>query len=88
MLNKQSPCRIKKVLTTMEKSVLKDCFNMLDKKFPESKHIAEVDRFCPCTHLISYGFNHYCCNDEEIEKFLNSRKSKSSGKKKQPKKKS
>ena len=88
MLNKQSSCKIKKVLTTMEKSVLKDCFNMLDKKFPESKYIAEVDKFCPCTHLISYGFNHYCCSDEEIEKFLNLRKSKSSSKEEQHKKKS
>jgi len=61
---------------------------MLDKKFPETNHIAELDGFCPCTYLVSYGFNHYCCSDEEIEKFLNSRKYKLSGKKEQHKKKS
>ena len=63
-------CKIKRILTEEELIILKDCFDLLENKFPNTSLIAELNNQCHCPHTFSYGFSHYCSNRSKINEHI------------------
>ena len=69
-------CKLKRIIDDAEKIVLVSCLKVMDNKDLKDGDFALIDQGCSgvsdfeCKHLLSLGFDYYCCHQDQIKKFM------------------